>query len=294
MSDAPYSPQTYFHVGYARAASTFLQKTVFPALKGIQYIPRNNFRVRESEKKRFKADKVLMSREAGEYIHDRCDRVRAIFGSKIIISVRRHDALAASTYRLYAKNGHTFRHDKFLDVKNNQGVRKLEDFTYMRLIEHVQKTTGEKPLLLIFEDYISDPTFYMNSLCAFLECDYDEAKLSHRAVHKSYSDKQLRLRRQFSEKFLSPEKNKTELDASNIEHYSNWGNFKDKVRIRVSGVFMRLARFAPDSWLDDEPLLIESHSQAIREYFSDDWKACYDYVEQQSVELSVARTRPLA
>jgi len=107
MSDSSYSPQTYFHVGYARAASTFLQKTVFPALSGIQYIPRNNFRVREIEKKRFKSKKILMSREAGEYIFDRCDRVKDIFGSKIIISVRRHDVLAASTYRLYAKNGHT-------------------------------------------------------------------------------------------------------------------------------------------------------------------------------------------
>jgi len=72
-------PETFFHVGYARAASTFLQKTVFPALMGIQYIPRNNFRVRESEKKRFKDSKVLMSREAGEYIFDRCQKVHEIF-----------------------------------------------------------------------------------------------------------------------------------------------------------------------------------------------------------------------
>ena len=285
-------PQTFFHVGYARAASTFLQKTVFPALDGLQYIPRNNFRVRESEKKRFKADKILMSREAGEYIYDRCDNVKEIFDSKIIISVRRHDVLAASTYRLYAKNGHTFRHDKFLDVVNNDGVRKLEDFTYIRLVKYVEEQTGTKPLLLIFEDYISDPEFYTDSLCAFLECSIDKAKLSHSAVHKSYTDKQLRLRRQFSDKYLSPEKNKTALDSTNLEDYTPWKNLREKVLVRVSGIFMRLARFAPDSWLDDEPLLIESHSQAIRDYFADDWAACFEYVETQSVELGVKRNKP--
>ncbi|MBL4671213.1 MAG: hypothetical protein JKX81_03050 [Arenicella sp.] len=281
--------QTFFHVGYARAASTFLQKTVFPALTGLQYIPRNNFRVRESEKSRFKSDKILMSREAGEYIYDRCDRVHQVFDSKIIISVRRHDVLAASTYRLYVKNGHTFRHDKFLDVVNNSGVRKVEDFTYMRLVNYVEKQTGCKPLLLIFEDYINDPEFYLDSLCAYLQCSIDKAKLSHRAVHKSYTDKQLRLRRQFSDKHLSQEKNKAELDKANVEDYTRLKNFKGKVLVRVSGIFMRLARFAPDSWLDDEPPLIESHSKAIRDYFADDWAQCYDYVEQQSLELGVKR-----
>ena len=230
-----------------------------------------------------------MSREAGEYIFDRCDRVLETFNSKIIISVRRHDRLAASTYRLYAKNGHTFRHDKFLDVVNDDGVRKLADFTYMNLVNHVEKTTGSKPLLLIFEDYLHDPQFYMESLCAFLECDYDQNKLSHRAVHKSYSDKQLRLRRQFSEKYLSRETNKANLDATSIDDFNKWSSFVDKVKIRLSGIFMRLVKFAPDSWLDDEPLLIDSHSDAIREYFASDWQACYDYVEQQSLELGVKR-----
>ena len=233
-----------------------------------------------------------MSREAGEYIYDRCDKVKEIFDSKIIISVRRHDVLAASTYRLYAKNGHTFRHDKFLDVINNEGVRKVEDFTYIRLLKYVEEQTGNRPLLLIFEDYISDPEFYTDSLCAFLECSIDMAKLSHSAVHKSYTDKQLRLRRQFSDKYLSPEKNKAALDSINLEDYTPWKNLKEKVLVRVSGIFMRLARFAPESWLDDEPLLIESHSQAIRDYFADDWAACFDYVETQSVELGVKRNKP--
>jgi len=283
------NPQTFFHVGYARAASTFLQKTVFPALTGLQYIPRNNFRVRESEKKRFKADKILMSREAGEYIVDRCDRVKDVFASKIIISVRRHDALAASTYRLYVKNGNTFRFPQFLDTDNNTGVRKLEDFTYMNMVQHIEQTTGDKPLLLIFEDYINDPDFYIDSLCAYMDCGVDKSKLSQKAVHKSYTDKQLRIRRQLADKYLSQEQNKASLDESHIDDFTKLKSMKDNFMIRMSGLFMRLARFAPDSWLSDEPLLDEAHSEKIRRYFADDWAACYEYVEQQSIELGVSR-----
>lgn len=283
--------ETFFHVGYARAASTFLQKTVFPALQGLQYIPRNNFRVREREKKRFRADKILMSREAGEYIFDRCDRVKEVFGSKIIISVRRHDKLAESTYRLYAKNGHTFRFPDFLDVDKDEGVRKVRDFTYMNVVRHVEETTGEKPLLLIFEDYINDPEFYIDTLCAYLDCGINKEKLSHKPVHKSYSDKQLRLRRQFSQKYLSPQESKQRLVNTELADYTKLKNFKEKVLVRVSGIFMRLARFAPDSWLDDEALLDKAHSSKIADYFSKDWDECFSYVETQSNELGIKRNK---
>lgn len=286
--------ETFFHVGYARAASTFLQKTVFPALTGIQSIPRNNFRVREREKRRFKQDKVLMSREAGEYIFDRCEKVWETFGSKIIISVRRHDKLAESTYRLYAKNGHTFRFADFLDPDQDQGVRKIRDWTYMNVVDYAEKLTGEKPLLLIFEDYINDPEFYIDTLCAYLDCGIDKDRLSHRPVHKSYSDKQLRLRRQFSQRYLSAQESKKRLVNTELSDYTKWKNFKEKVLVRVSGIFMRLARFAPNAWLDDEPLLDEAHSRKIRDFFEPDWHRCFDYVDDQSARLGVTRTKTVS
>ena len=287
-------PITFFHVGYARAASTFLQKTVFPALTGLQYIPRNNFRVRESEKRRFNKNKVLMSREAGEYIFDRCDKVWEVFESKMIVSVRRHDKLAESTYRLYAKNGYTFRFPEFLDVKDDKGVRKIKDWTYLNVLEHAEELTGSKPLLLIFEDYINDPDFYIDSLCAYLQCNIDRSKLSDKVVHKSYSDKQLRLRRQFSQRFLSPEESWRRLVNDDLENYTPWKNLKDKMLVRISGLFMRLARFIPDSFLDEEPLLDSNHSKAIKEFFAPDWNACFDYVEKQSELLGVQRNKEVS
>jgi len=281
-------PVTYFHIGYARAASTFLQKSVFPALTGLQYIPRNRFRVRESEKKRFKADKILMSRESGKHIFTRADDVKRVFGSRIIISLRRHETLVASNYRLHAKKGHTVRFNKFLDLENDQGTWKLEQFEFMRLIRYIEESTGEKPIVLIFEDYISNPNAYLDTLCAALKCGIRKEAISNEVVHKSYTDKQLRLRRQFADYFNGSDteqdihKDKTP-QGDSVKNF-----FKYKALLWSSAIFMRLAKFAPDSWLSDEPLINQDRLLQIREYYAEDWQACIDYVSEQNKALGLA------
>lgn len=281
--------QTFFHVGYARAASTFLQKSVFPALIGLQYIPRNRFRVREKEKRRFKDSKILMSREAGKHIYERCDRVKEVFGSRIIISLRRQDKLVASNYRLHAKKGHTVRFRDYLDLESDQGIWKKADFEYMKLINYVEKANGQKPIVLIFEDYISDPDFYLDSLCAAMECAIDRQRIGTDIVHKSYSDKQLRLRRQFAD-FFSDKDNPEQQLRNKTPQGDGFVNFlRYRALLWSSAIFMRLANFAPDSWLSDEPLIDEDRLVEIKNYYDQDWQACIDYVEQQSQELGVSR-----
>ena len=279
------APQTFFHVGYARAASTFLQKSIFPALTDLQYIPRNRFRVREKEKRRFKADKILMSREAGKHIFERCDRVRDIFGSRIIISLRRQDTLVASNYRLHAKKGHTVRFEQFLDLENDDGFWKLEQFEYMRLIHYVEQSTGTKPIVLIFEDYIKNPDAYLETLCAALECGIDKNAISSKVVHKSYSDKQLRLRRQFAD-FFEVKSNKLKNKTPQGDSIVNFIRYR--ALLWSSAIFMRLANFAPDSWLSAEPLINEARLDQIKDHYATDWQACKDYVAEQSKELGIS------
>lgn len=282
--------QTFFHVGYARAASTFLQKAVFPALTGIQYIPRNRFRVRESEKKRFVGDKILMSREAGKHIFDRCDRVEEIFGSRIIISLRRQDTLAASNYRLHMKKGHTVRFEQYLDLENDEGLWQCQDFEYMRLIRHVKRNTGQDPIVLIFEDYIKEPDYYIAMLCAALECGIDKSALGKDIVHKSYSDKQLRLRRQYADYFADKNSKKEQL-KNKTPQGDSIGNFiRYRALLWSSAIFMRLAKFAPESWLSDEPLIREERLKQIKEYYADDWQSCIEYVEDQAKKLGVSKS----
>lgn len=282
-------PQTFFHVGYARAASTFLQKAVFPALTGLQYIPRNRFRVREKEKKRFADNKILMSREAGKHIVSRCDLVHEIFDSKIIISLRRQDTLAASNYRLHAKKGHTVRFEHFLDLEKDEGLWKKQDFEYMRLIRHVQETQGHDPIVLIFEDYIANPDYYLATLCAALDCGIDKTKIGSNVVHKSYSDKQLRLRRQVADWFANKDSKQEQLKNKTPQGDSVVNFIRYRALLWSSALFMRFANFAPQSWLSDEPLIRDTRLQQIKAHYADDWQACIDYVEEQGEKLGVPR-----
>lgn len=290
MSDSP-NLQTFFHVGYARAASTFLQKAVFPALTGIQYIPRNRFRVRASEKKRFKSDKVLMSREAGQRIFSRCDDVWRIFNSRIIISLRRHDALIASNYRLHVKRGHSTRFEKYLDLENDQGLWKLEELEFMRIINHVERTTGQKPIVLIFEDYIKDPEFYIASLCAALGCGVDRDALSNKPVHKSYSDKQLRLRRQFADFFGGNDLDQKTPEKTSEKHGRVLAYLRRRALLWSSAIFMLFAKLAPDSLLSEEALIDKARLEEIKNHYQDDWQACIDFVSRQNQALGITRNR---
>ncbi len=285
------NPQTYFHVGYARAASTFLQKAVFPALTGLQYIPRNRFRVRESEKKRFKADKILMSREAGQRIFGRSDDVYRIFNSRVIISLRRQDALIASNYRLHVKRGHSTRFENYLDLENDQGIWKKSELEFMRIIRHIEESTGEKPFVFIFEDYKSDPDYYLASLCAALGCGINQDKLSHEAVHKSYNDKQLRLRRQFADRFANNDREQKTPEVNTRSENKAVAWLKRRSLLWASALFMRIVKLAPDSWVSNEPLIEQARLDAVEEHYKDDWQACIDFVEQQNKALGVIRTR---
>lgn len=286
MSD----PQTFFHVGYARAASTFLQKAVFPALTGIQYIPRNRFRVRESEKKRFQSDKILMSREAGKRIFTRSDDVWRIFKSRIIISLRRHDSLIASNYRLHVKRGHSTRFEQYLDLENDQGIWKLEDLEFMRIINHIEQSTGQKPIVLIFEDYIKDPNYYIDLLCAALGCGVDQQALSHKPVHKSYSDKQLRLRRQVAEYFGDNDTDQNLPQNTSEKHGRVIGYLRRRLMLWASALFMLVAKFVPESWVSDEELIDKARLAQIAEHYQADWQACEDYVASQAAELGISKS----
>jgi len=282
--------QTYFHIGYARAASTFLQKAVFPALTGIQYIPRNRFRVRESEKKRFTDEKILMSREAGRRIYERCDDVWRVFNSRIVISLRRHEALVASNYRLHIKRGHSTPFAQYLDLENDQGVWKKQQFEYMRLIEHAEKVTGQKPIVLIFEDYIADPDYYIATLCAALDCSINQLALSHKPVHKSYSDKQLKLRRQCAAFFGGRDFDQNLPHNTSEKHGRILQYVRRRLMLWSSALFMLGARFVPDAWVSSEDLVDKARLEEIKDYYQKDWQACVDFVAQQAAELGVEKS----
>ena len=174
-------------------------------------------------------------------------------------------------------------------MDKDEGVWKQADFNFMQYIEYAEKSSGEKPLVLLFEDYKNDPDFYLDSLCAWLECDIERSAISSKEVHKSYSDKQLRLRRQYSDRFLDPELDQAVYRAESLADHHWWRRTRHRFVLWFTGIFMRLVRFAPDSWLDDEPLMRDEDLARVKDFYADDWAACQAYVDEQSKRLGVKR-----
>jgi hypothetical protein len=144
---------------------------------------------------------------------------------------------------------------------------------------------------LIFEDYIEDPDYYIALLCAALECGIDKSALGKDVVHKSYNDKQLRLRRQFADYFADKNSRREQL-KNKTPQGDSIGNFiRYRALLWSSAIFMRLAKFAPESWLSDEPLIREQRLQQIREFYADDWQSCIEYVDNQAKALGVSRSK---
>ena len=73
MSRNPQEYQIYYHVGLGKAASTYLQNRIFPALDGIRYIHRDRYRRYRSIIDKSHDDRYLVSREAAFRLDQRLE-----------------------------------------------------------------------------------------------------------------------------------------------------------------------------------------------------------------------------
>ena len=95
--------------------------------------------------------------------------------------------------------------------------------------------------------------------------------------------------RQFSERFLDADLDHHRYGAETIHDHSFARKAKHRLVLWFTGIFMRLARYAPDSWLNDEPLIEADDLERVKPFYSQDWEDCLAYVEQQSLRLGVTR-----
>ncbi|NNC98894.1 MAG: hypothetical protein HKN85_01805, partial [Gammaproteobacteria bacterium] len=76
------------------------------------------------------------------------------------------------------------------------------------------------------------------------------------------------------------------LQSGSAEHRSATAAFlapmKRQFQLRFAPLFMAVARYAPDSWLSEEPLIDQARLKEIQDYYQADWQACNDYVAEQN------------
>lgn len=264
--------EVFFHVGLGKTATTYLQYEFFPKLKGIRYIQRTKYNrfhaiISASDETRF-----LVSREFDQQLEDECQKISAHYPQgRVIIVLRSPESWIASQYRRFAKNGIHSSFVEFFDVEHDSGKWKREELMFSHKLAIIEKYFEHKPLVLFHEDLKSDSYGFFDTIAQFVGATYDRNRISLGAVHKSYSEKQLKAVRKWS-RYLFPEEQR--FSSNKVIHWLQWR----KQQLTSYGV-MFASLLMPDRWFDDIELIAPGELEKIREYFKEDYAACRAYAE---------------
>jgi hypothetical protein len=270
MSQIRSTPEIYFHVGLGKVASTYLQYRFFPKLQGIYYIQRTRYRNYRRIIDNTAHAKYLVSREFDQQLPAEVESFAQHYpDARIIILLRRHDSWIASQYRRFAKNGIHQRFEEFFDIDNDEGLWKQQDLYYMPKLRIIEQYFRHKPLVLFHDELKQDPFALMDRMADFMGVSYDHQQISLKPVHRSYSEKQLKLVRRLSRYVFKPE------PVTASSHFLR--QLQKRKQLLTSYAIMAAAPLVPTTWLGEQSLIPGEKLAKIREAYMDDWRQCQRY-----------------
>ena len=259
------TPIVYFHAGLGKVASTYLQKSVFPALEGIYYLPRDRFRRHHKLIQAAEYPAYFLSREAGKHLIERLEAFARIYPeARLLLFFRRQDEWIASHYRRYVKNGGTEPFDRYLDLDHDNGIWKQEQLRYVELIEQARRIFGRDPFILTYDRLREDPDEFAQRIATYLDARINPEKMCTRQVHGSHSPRKLRAVRKLSRILRLPDP-----ERQNVKR--RFHRLRRRLELIRSHLLLLLAGVLPASWAADEDLTPGSHMQRIREHYHSDW-----------------------
>lgn len=261
----PEEPKIFFHVGLGKVASTYLQKRVFPQLQGIMYISTHHYRKSKKIIPKLSYPKILVSREFDRQFEEEVRWFTKDYpNARIIMLLRRHDDWIASQYKRHVKNGFFGSFEDFLDLQNDKGYWRIKDLLYRPKLEIIKSCCSYPPLILFYEDFLSDPKGFLHQLTNYLGAPAIE-DVSTQRVHQSFSDKQLKILRIFC---------RTVIGVMPTNHRNK---IKHWLLYRPVWVFYHMILYAaklfPKSWVPAQPLIDPGCLEEVRKAYEEDWKA---------------------
>ena len=172
----------FIHVGLPKTATTYLQKFVFPQIKGINYfspayvsMPNYILSIEADERPILISDEHLSSHyfldEKGWKCGSRftiANRLKKLFpDANIIIVIRNKDDWARSLYIQYLKSPYrpNITFDEFKENLEKTGAIDFESY-----IEFLKENFNDV-LVLNYEELKSDPKNFVKKICDFMKVD---------------------------------------------------------------------------------------------------------------------------
>jgi hypothetical protein len=269
------SKNVTFHIGLGKTGSTYLQQEFFPKLQGIEYIPSRKYHKIFEILENSPDGNYFISREFDQQMESECIKIAEHYPDANIIMVLRPPASwIASQYRRFAKNGIHATFQEFFDIENDAGLWKQKEVMFSRNIEILERLFNKKPLVLFHEDLKKDPHAFLGQIAAFAGPTYDPNAISLAPVHKSHSEKRLKMMRKYGHRFLPREQ---KYSANYVVHKLQWRWKQIKVH-----TLMALSAFFPDSHFDDIELIPQDQLDKIKEVFKDDYAQCKAWAAQNN------------
>jgi hypothetical protein len=260
--------QVFFHVGLGKVASTYLQYRFFPRLRGLHYIQRTQY-WRYAEIIHKSGDtKFLISREFDRQLEEEVRKFATEFpDGQVIILLRRHDGWIASQYRRFVKNGMYMTFDEFIDLEREHTFWKKEEMTFYPMLQMLERVMGRPPLVFFYHDLRENPEAFFDAMAAAMDVDYPRGDISLRPVHRSYTEKQLKVIRRFRLYDMEP--------YGNMRNPVDW--LRRKWRFLVCYAILYPAALLPKALAPKGDLIPRESLSRIRENFAEDWDRCLAY-----------------
>ncbi|MFC2112200.1 hypothetical protein ACFLTA_02945 [Bacteroidota bacterium] len=209
---------TLIHIGYPKAASTWLQHILFPSIKGFTIVPEETITSKLLKPGAFKfdpedlrnyfareyPDNMILSEERflgsfnlgwnnGTYSKELSLRLKNVFPeAMIVLFIRKQSEVIASAYAQYVKDGGTNSLHRYLYPPSNfsfQNILKFsfEQLEYLHLIRHYKDLFGDRIKIFLYEEIKNDYNTFIERFQRELELELDEEALNPKPINIRYS-----------------------------------------------------------------------------------------------------------
>lgn len=261
----------FWHLGLERTGTTFLQKEIFPRLKGVEFVRKQDFKSFDTVYDQQSDRPYLLSFELGRQFDIQVKAFSEKYPETIpILVLRKHGDFIASQYKRAVKNGYPKSFGEFFNLDDNNSEYDRSSLNYEDKIQLLTDCFKSKPIILFYEELVKNKNGFLKQLTDEIDCTLPDAPLKKR--HISYSDRQL--------SFLLKFNRKTNLRSS----YKGPTIWKKPRSIMLKVIRYSLLQVGR---LSKEKILVtDLELKEIDDYFSEDWKKCLSLTETIDTSIS--------